>query len=209
MPSSEVLRLPDLIGLCPFPVSSNPHCAQAGVESAAWIERYNVFSERNRSFFLQLCGERLVSRAYPYADFESARTCCDFMNLVFVLDEISDDQDGAGARETGDTFLKAMSDEPCDGSLLSRITKESVAKSLLTYRTYITTFLTASKSVLPAKRGLIASDGSFNTVQATYRLCHLRRTSGNVAKFSTWKHTQPSAEKTAALGPLSRSSNIR
>lgn len=129
MPSSQVLNLPDLVGLCPFPYSSNPHCEQAGAESAAWIERYNVFRDRKRAFFMQTCSELLVSRAYPYADFEGARTCCDFVNFLFVLDEISDDQDGAGARQTGDTFLKAMSDEPCDGSLLSRITKELVFTS--------------------------------------------------------------------------------
>lgn len=126
MSSTRQYILPDLISLCPFPYSSNPHCEKAGAESAAWLESYDIFRDRKRAFFAILCAELLVSRAYPYTGYEEARTCCDMLNILFIIDEISDDQDGAGARKTGDIFLKSMGDAPCDGSPLSRITKEQV-----------------------------------------------------------------------------------
>lgn len=127
MPSAQKLVLPDLIGLVPFPCSGNPHSEQAGAESVAWIDRYDVFRDSNRATFMQLRGNVMVSRGYPFADLDATRICCDVINLLFLLDEVSDEQDGAGARQTGYIFLKAMSDEPCDGSLLSRMTKEFVA----------------------------------------------------------------------------------
>ncbi|TDL25607.1 terpenoid synthase [Rickenella mellea] len=116
--------LPDLIPLCPFPWATSPHYKKAGAESAAWIDSYNIFSNRKRAFFVQSSNELLVSHVYSYAGYEEFRTCCDFVNLLFVVDEISDDQSGSGARETGDSFLRAMLDTACDGSVLSQITKQ-------------------------------------------------------------------------------------
>jgi hypothetical protein len=53
------------------------------------------------------------------------------VNILFVIDEISDDQNGHDARLTGETFLKAMHDpEWDDHSILSQITKEYVVAPL-------------------------------------------------------------------------------
>lgn len=47
------------------------------------------------------------------------------MNLIFAIDEISDMQNGEGARETGNVFLNALRDaEWTDGSALAEMTKE-------------------------------------------------------------------------------------
>ena len=44
---------------------------------------------------------------------------------MFVLDEISDDQNGSDARSTGRVFVEAMKDaEWDDGSILAKITHE-------------------------------------------------------------------------------------
>jgi len=115
--------LPDLIALCPFPWSTSQHKG-AAAESAAWVDSFNVFSDRKRAFFLQSYSELLVSHTYSDAGYDELRTCCDFVNLTFVIDEISDEQSGVGARKTGDEFLRAMGEEPCDGSVISRMTKE-------------------------------------------------------------------------------------
>jgi len=115
--------LPDLLALCPFPWSTNPHKGAAAA-AAAWVDSFNIFSDRKRAFFLQSSCELLVSHTFSYAGYEEFRTCCDFVDLTFVIDEISDEQSGAGARETGDAFLRAMGEEPCDGSVVSRMTKE-------------------------------------------------------------------------------------
>ncbi|EIN03697.1 terpenoid synthase [Punctularia strigosozonata HHB-11173 SS5] len=125
MPSATHFYLPDLHAVCPLKGSTNPHYKQAGAESSAWINSYNVFTDRKRAFFVQGCNELLVSHTYPYAGYEEFRTTCDFVNLLFVVDEVSDDQDGEDARKTGNVFLNAMRhDDWLDGSALAKMTKD-------------------------------------------------------------------------------------
>ena len=53
------------------------------------------------------------------------------MLLVFVIDEISDDQSGRDAQATGQIFLDAMHHpEWPDDSTLGRITRESVNRHI-------------------------------------------------------------------------------
>jgi hypothetical protein len=79
--TSLQFSLPDLLPLCPLKGSTNPHYVKAGVESSAWVNSYNLFTDRKRAFFIQGSNELLVSHTYPYADYERFRTCCDFINL--------------------------------------------------------------------------------------------------------------------------------
>ena len=83
-----------------------------------------MFRDRKRAHFIQSSTELLVSYVYPYAGYEEFRTCCDLINLLFVVDEISDDQDADGVRETGEIFLTTMRGEAKGESLLERITSE-------------------------------------------------------------------------------------
>ncbi|KAE9398703.1 terpenoid synthase [Gymnopus androsaceus JB14] len=107
----------------------NPHYKDAGAESAAWIDSYNIFTDsRKKAYFrdvMQGGSELLIAHTYPYASYEQFRTCCDLVNLLFVVDEVSDEQSGDGARATGEIFLSAMRDpEFDDGSTLCKITKD-------------------------------------------------------------------------------------
>ncbi|KAF8867870.1 isoprenoid synthase domain-containing protein [Infundibulicybe gibba] len=117
--------LPDLIGMCPLKDATNPHYEKAAAESRAWVDSYNIFTDRRRAYFIQGMNELLVSHAYPYAGYEQFRTCCDFVNVLFVVDEVSDDQGGKDAHSTGQVFIKAMEDPTWDDhSALTKITKE-------------------------------------------------------------------------------------
>ncbi|KAH9856521.1 terpenoid synthase [Lenzites betulinus] len=123
--SSQQFTLPDLLAVCPLKDSTNPHYARAAAESTAWIKSYNIFSERKLAFLLQGSSELLVSHAYPYAPYEQFRACCDFVNLLFVVDEVSDDQNGKDARRTGEVFLNVMRyPDWDDGSALAKMTRE-------------------------------------------------------------------------------------
>ncbi len=106
LPSSFVL--PDLVTLVNFPFAKNPHYEQAGAESSSWINGFDMFKDRKKVEFIQTCAELLASYFYPTGSYEKLRICCDFMNIVFLLDEICDEQDGDGARQTGDTFVSAL-----------------------------------------------------------------------------------------------------
>ena len=124
-PTSFVL--PDLHAVTPFVGSFNPHYASASIESSEWFNSYRVLSDRKRAFFLQGGSELLCAHAYPYADYERFRTTCDFVNLLFTVDEISDDQNEKGAHATGLTFYNAMRDlDFDDGTTLCKMTKECV-----------------------------------------------------------------------------------
>ncbi|KAI0360075.1 terpenoid synthase [Trametes cingulata] len=121
----EHFVLPDLLAVCPLKGSTNPHYTQAAAESSAWVKSYNILSARKLAFLLQGSSELLVSHAYPYAPYEQFRTCCDFVNLLFVVDEVSDDQNGKDARRTGEVFLNVMRyPEWDDGSALAKMTRE-------------------------------------------------------------------------------------
>ena len=123
--SSVQFTLPDLHAVCPLKGSTSPHYEKAAEESRAWVNGYNLFKGSKLVFFLQGSNELLVSHTYPYAPFAEFRTCCDFVNLLFVVDEVSDDQDGKGARETGEVFLNAMRyPDWDDGSALAKMTRE-------------------------------------------------------------------------------------
>lgn len=122
---TRTFKLPDLLSMCPVKGSTNPHYAKAAAESSAWTNSYNLFTDQKRAFFIQGSNELLVSHTYPYADYEQFRTCCDFVNLLFVVDEVSDDQSGRDARATGNIFLQVMRhDDWDDGSPLAQMTKE-------------------------------------------------------------------------------------
>jgi hypothetical protein len=82
MQSTPCFYLPDLLAMCPLEGSTNPHYKQAGAESSAWVNSYNVFTDRKRAFFVQGCNELLVSHTYPYAGYDGFRTACDFVNLL-------------------------------------------------------------------------------------------------------------------------------
>ena len=74
--------LPDLKSQCPFKGSVNPYYLDASADSRAWINSFNVFTDRKQAFFIQGCNELLVSHTYPYAGYEQFRTACDFVRTL-------------------------------------------------------------------------------------------------------------------------------
>ena len=129
MPATFVL--PDLFSICPIKGSTNPHYEAAAAESRAWVNAFNIFHGEKLKFFLAGSCELLVSHTYPYAEYEQFRTACDCVNLLFVLDEVSDDQNGKDARKTGMVFLNVMRDPTWDdGSKLAQMTRECVSSIL-------------------------------------------------------------------------------
>jgi len=119
--------LPDLFSISTpyFHDATNPFWKCAAAESRRWVNSYAVFADRRRAFFFQGQSELLSSHSYPYAGYEEFRTCCDLVNLLFVIDELSDQQCYGDARQTGDIFLQVMRDPSwSDGSKLSCMTAE-------------------------------------------------------------------------------------
>lgn len=125
--TAETYVLPDLQAICKWKSGFNPYHEEAKTASSKWVQSFGVFKGKKLQFFLDGGSELLCSHVYCYAGHEQLRTACDFVNLLFTIDEISDDQDGDGARKTGNTVLKALMDANYDdGTVLCRMTKECV-----------------------------------------------------------------------------------
>ena len=123
----QQFTLPDLHSMCPLKDATNPHHKAAAAESRAWINSFKVFNDEKRAEFIAGSNELLVSHAYPFAPYERFRVCCDFINTLFVVDEISDIQNGEDALTTGMIYLNVLKDPSWDdGSKLAQITRELV-----------------------------------------------------------------------------------
>ncbi len=109
LPSSFVL--PDLVTMVNVPLAKNPHYEQAGAESAAWINGFDMSKDRKNVELIYSSTELLASYYYPTASYEKFRVCCDFLNIVLLFDEIFEELDGDGARETADIYVSALKDE--------------------------------------------------------------------------------------------------
>lgn len=125
MSTANTFVLPDLHAICKWKSGFNPNHAEAKAQSSAWVLGFNILEGKKLHFFLEGGSELLCSYVYHYAGLEQLRTACDFVNLLFTIDEISDDQNGVDACKTGDIVLNAFRDPTFDdGSALCKMTKE-------------------------------------------------------------------------------------
>ena len=126
------IKLPDLLSSYQshFPISANPHYAKASAESISWITSADCLGAEADSSagtrwkrYLEKAGAALLAaNVYPYASYENLRLSCDLMNVLFVMDEISDDQSGEDARETMERHVGVLFGDPSDGTPVSRMT---------------------------------------------------------------------------------------
>jgi len=124
MSHCDSLVLPDLLKICPWNPSTNPNYEKAAAESSALTESLilHLFSDAKHQHFVRSAVELLASYTYPYAGFEEFRTCCDCINLLFAVDEITDDQDLSGVRETIELVDKAMKGKIHEGPPIVHLT---------------------------------------------------------------------------------------
>ncbi|KAK7463069.1 hypothetical protein VKT23_007655 [Stygiomarasmius scandens] len=121
--------VPDLFASCNIEGAKNPYCQKAGEESTAWLIGHGILTDNKRATVVSGLNELLVARAYPFAGYEQLRTCCDFVNLLFAVDELSDEQSSKDARVTLEKFLNALKDpNNQDSSPLATMTKEYRAR---------------------------------------------------------------------------------
>lgn len=121
--------LPDFILACPFTYMFNPSDKSIAADSLAWIYPYvqETFGDTKRNAFPSTHFQEISYHTFPYAEAERLRTCCDFLNLLFYLDEVSDEMVGTDAYAFGAKFVRAMTDgddERGDGSAMWRAAKE-------------------------------------------------------------------------------------
>lgn len=99
---------PDLITACPFPLRMNPQCKQAASTSEAWLMRGGNMSEKKRKAYHGLKAGLLTSMCYPEAQYTELRVCCDYINYLFHLDNISDCMDERGTNRTAEVVMGVL-----------------------------------------------------------------------------------------------------
>ncbi|KAG2143016.1 isoprenoid synthase domain-containing protein [Suillus clintonianus] len=126
--------LPDLVSHCDFKLRMNRHHKQATAESKRWLFRGDNLNPKSRKAIHGLKAGQLTSMCYPDAGFPQLRVCCDFMNYLFHLDNLSDDMDRAGTKGIADVVLNSLH-HPYDyysPARLNRMTKDFYRRMLPT-----------------------------------------------------------------------------
>lgn len=117
-----------------IPSSVNPHYAKVSAESVAWITgpqglysaADTAVNARWEEYFAKTDGPLLAAYVYPYASYDKFRQCCDLVNMLYAMDEISDYQTGEDARETMEHHVHILSGGPSDGSPVSNVSVSCV-----------------------------------------------------------------------------------
>lgn len=121
----RIIHLPSFHSICRWQASCNTHHEVVSAASRQWVASYNILSPYDWSIFTKCLPELLASWAYPRATPDQLRICCDLISLLFIVDDVSDDQTGEGAASTGSTLLDALRDETFDnGTTLCKMTQE-------------------------------------------------------------------------------------
>ena len=119
LPFPTKFLIPDLFSHCPFPLRTNRHRASTTTASKSWLFRglagfpFLPASDppslkRIFKAFHGLKAGKLTAMCYPTAGAPQLRVCCDFMNYLFHLDNISDDMDTRGTRNTADIVMETL-----------------------------------------------------------------------------------------------------
>lgn len=129
------IRLPDFHAISPWKTAFNPHYAEAAAASSAWVLGFNVFSgsasQEKLDIFERTGGALLAAYSNPTADVEGLRTACDFINLLYSIDELTDGQSAMETNKTAQTIIRSFQDDKYDdGTPLCRMSKRYVCLSL-------------------------------------------------------------------------------
>ncbi|GJJ12837.1 hypothetical protein Clacol_007082 [Clathrus columnatus] len=77
-------------------------------DSANWIDSFKLFSPARQLKFRLIDIGTLTALSYPLHSKEHFRIACDFMNLLFAVDDLSDNLDPHDVRQLADTALDVI-----------------------------------------------------------------------------------------------------
>ncbi|KAF7325813.1 Terpene-synth-C domain-containing protein [Mycena kentingensis (nom. inval.)] len=101
--------LPDLVSHCDFPIRHSRFKKRVETETKRWLFRGdNLQSPKIRARFHGLKCGTLSSMCYPAAGYPQLRVCNDFLTYLFHIDNLSDDMNNCGTRETADEVLNSL-----------------------------------------------------------------------------------------------------
>ncbi|KAF7336458.1 Terpene cyclase [Mycena sanguinolenta] len=108
--TGPVLRLPDIHERWPFPVAYNRWEDSVSAETLAWLESLSIVSTADLRKYhgrVNFCNFSAMTYAH-FANIEHFRVACDLINLLFVVDDITDEMSAADARRISVISLQGL-----------------------------------------------------------------------------------------------------
>ncbi|EIW78546.1 terpenoid synthase [Coniophora puteana RWD-64-598 SS2] len=100
--------IPDLVSHCTFDLRISRNHKLAQKECKQWLFSGDQLSDAKRRAFHGLKAGKLTAMCYPEAGYPQLRVCCDFMNYLFHLDNLSDDMDIRGTQQVSDVVINSL-----------------------------------------------------------------------------------------------------
>ena len=124
----DKIVLPDLVSQCHYALNLNTFGKKVGSASEAWLVRQGNLSVKKQRSLHGLKSGLITSMCYPDAPEYELRVCCDYINYLFHLDNISDSMDGVGTVNTQEVVMGSLRNPATykSSSRVSRMTKEYV-----------------------------------------------------------------------------------
>ncbi|KAI0072167.1 terpenoid synthase [Panus rudis PR-1116 ss-1] len=107
-PASTQYYLPDTLARWPYQRRLNPHYQAVKADASAWLEGFNALNSEAQDAFNRCDFNLFAALAYPDANQERLRTCCDLMNLFFLYDEYSDREPVEGMERLSEEIMYAL-----------------------------------------------------------------------------------------------------
>jgi hypothetical protein len=106
--SSDKIILPDLVSHCTFQLRQNPHGKKIGSGSEQWLTRNGNLSQKKQKALHGLKCGLLTAMTYPDCPEYELRVCCDYLNYLFHLDNISDNMSNSGTLSTREIVIGTL-----------------------------------------------------------------------------------------------------
>ncbi|KZS97424.1 terpenoid synthase [Sistotremastrum niveocremeum HHB9708] len=172
--------LPNLMSTWPWKGNKlNPFYEEATAESEAWFSSFKPFSPKALEAFFGCRPSMLAGYAYPDFTRDQMRAACDFIFLLFMIDEYSDVEDEAGAariRDIATSGMKNPHDPRPDGeNFLGEMCRQYALRSLevstpITHNRFVKMFEDYTQAVV-----IEARDRQFNIQRNLEDYMSLRR----------------------------------
>ncbi|KAG2155762.1 terpenoid synthase [Suillus clintonianus] len=104
----KTIYLPDTMITWPWPRAINPHFEDMKAEVDASFRDFKALSPESQEAFDKCDFARLAALLYPNASKEHLRIGCDLMNLFFLVEEYTDNENEAVAKERMDIVIDAV-----------------------------------------------------------------------------------------------------
>ncbi|KAI0328233.1 terpenoid synthase [Cubamyces sp. BRFM 1775] len=103
-----VQLIPDLLANWPWPRAVNPLYDDVSIEANQWFKSFKLFTPKSQRAFDRGDIARIAAMAVPRGSRDHLRSCMDFANVAFSVDEYTDKQPPSIVRDLADGCIAVM-----------------------------------------------------------------------------------------------------